>query len=249
MSFIGEQVEAANPQTQDIAPNGYMALQITSSSAIPSFYDVLVVEGANIDVILTDEAGFVDYKNGELESVHYSILGSFFDTRHASYYGNMANGTYYLIIDNTLQGTAQPDGQPVRVTYSSGAIIAGIETDLDTFVSIGGILTVGGLILASAIVAIVALVVIYKSSRRTQSSPPFYDRRNSGPANQGRSVRTVSDHKKPYRIYLQAKPSLRPIRVHAIGRCPMCNGIIAKEWTECTKCNWTIDRSKLRLLK
>jgi hypothetical protein len=247
-SFIGEQVEAANPQTQDIALDGYLALQITSSSAIPSFYDVLVVRGPNIDVILTDEAGFVDYKNGELASAHYSVLGTFLDTRHASYYGNMANGTYYLIIDNTLQGTAQPNGQTVRVTYSSGTVIAGMGTSSDSFVPIGGILTIGGLILVSAMVAIVALAVIYRSSRRKQSSLAFYDQHESGPAHQERSIRS-SSAQEPNRIYLQAKPVVQPIRIHAIGRCPMCNGIIAKEWKECTKCNWTVDRSKLRSFK
>jgi hypothetical protein len=154
-----------------------------------------------------------------------------------------------LIIDNTPQGSAQPDGEPVQVTYSSGTIIAGSETSPDSFVSIGGILTVGGFILASAIVAIVALAVIYKSSRRTRSILPFSDRQDGSPADQEMSVRTNTDLKKPYRIYLQAKPVVRPIRVHAIGRCPVCNGIIAKDWTECTKCSWTVNRLELRLLK
>jgi hypothetical protein len=249
ISLIGEQVEAATPQTIDIAPNGYLALQISGSSANPSFYDVLVINGPNIDVILTDEAGYVDYRNGELESVSYSVLGTYLDTRHASYYGNMANGTHYLIIDNTLQGTAQPNGQAVRVTYSSGTINAGIQTGSNQSVSITGILLIGGLILLLAIAAIITLLVISKSLKMKQFPLLFNNRHEHDLADRAPSIRAFSDHQKPHRIYLQTKPAVRPILVHAIGRCPTCNGIIANEWTQCTKCDWTVDRSKLRPVK
>jgi hypothetical protein len=249
ISMIGEQVEAATPQTEDIAPNGYLALQISGSSAMHSFYDVLVVSGPNIDVILTDEVGYVEYKNGGLGSVSYSVLGTYLDTRHASYYGNMANGTHYLIIDNTLQGTAQPNGQTVRVTYSSGTINAGIQTGSGQSISINGLLLIGGLILLLAIAAIITLVVISKSLKMKQFPLLFNNRHEHDLADRASSIRAFSDHQKPHRIYLQTKPAVRPILIHAIGRCPTCNGIIANEWTQCTKCDWTVDRSKLRPFK
>lgn len=246
MPLIGEQVEAATPQTKDIAPNGYLVLQISSSHAVPSSYDVSVVSGPNIDVILTDEAGYVEYINGGLESAPYSVLGTYLDTRHAAYYGNMANGTHYLIIDNTFQGTAQPNGQTVRVTYSAGTVNAGSQTSSNSSIMINGILPIGGLILLFAIAAIFALVVIRKSSKMKQFSLPFYYRHDHDPSQQTSSIRAFSGHQKPHRVYLQAKTAVRPILVLAIGRCPMCNGIIANEWTQCTKCDWTVDRSKLR---
>jgi hypothetical protein len=247
--LICEQVEAAAPHTEDIAPNGYLALQISGSSANPSFYDVLVVSGPNIDVILTDEAGYVDYRNGELGSVSYSVLGTYLDTRHASYYGNMANGTHYLIIDNTLQGTAQPNGQIVRITYSSGTINAGIQTSSDHSISITGFLLIGGFILLLAVAAIITLVVISKSLKMKQFPLLFNNWNEHDLANRAPSIRDFSDRQKPHRIYLQTKPAVRPILVHAIGRCPACNGIVANEWTQCSKCGWTVDRSKLRPVK
>ena len=249
MPLICVQVEAATPQTIDIAPNGYLALQISGSSSILSFYDVLVVSGPNIDVILTNEAGYVDYRNGELGSVSYSVLGTYLDTRHASYYGNMANGTHYLIIDNTLQGTAQPNGQTVRVTYSSGTINAGIQTGSGQSISINGLLLIGGLILLLAIAAIITLVVISKSLKMKQFPLLFNNRHEHGLADRAPSIRAFSDRQKPHRIYLQTKPAVRPILVHAIGRCPTCNGIVANDWMQCTKCDWTVDRSKLRPFK
>jgi hypothetical protein len=247
--LIGEQVEAATPQTIDIAPNGYLALQIPGSSVIPSFYDVLVVHGPNIDVILTDEAGFVDYKNGQLESASYSVLGTYLDTRHASYYGNMENGTHYLIIDNTLQGTAQPNGQTVRVTYSSGTINAGIQTGSNQTISITGILLIGGLILLLAIAAIITLLVISKRLKMKQLLLLFNNRHEYDLADRAPSIRAFSDNQKPHRIYLQTKPAVRPILIHAIGRCPTCNGIVANDWMQCSKCGWIVDRTKLRPFK
>jgi hypothetical protein len=248
MPLICEQVKAATPQTIDIAPNGYLVLQISGSSAIPSFYDVLVINGPNVDVILTDETGYVDYRNGELGSVSYSVLGTYLDTRHASYYGNLANGTHYLIIDNTFQGTAQPNGQIVRITYSSGAINAGILTGSGQSISINGILLIGGLILLLAIAAIITLMVISRSLKMKQI-PLLFNRHERDLVDRAPSIRAFSDHQKPHRIYLQTKPAVRPILVHAIGRCPTCNGIIANDWTQCSKCGWTVDRSKLRPFK
>lgn len=247
--LIGEQVEATTPQTIDIAPNGYLALQISGSSAIHSFYDVLVVSGPNIDVILTDEAGYVEYKNGGLESVPYSVLGTYLDTRHAAYYGNMTNGTHYLIIDNTLQGTAQPNGQIVQITFSSGTFNAGIQTGSDRSISITGILLIGGLILLLAIAVIITLVVISRSLKMKQFPLLFNNRHEHDLADRAPSIRAFSDSQKPYRIYLQTKPAVRPILVHAIGRCPTCNGIIANDWMQCSKCGWIVDRSKLRPFK
>ena len=249
IQLIGEQVEAATPHTENIALNGYLALQISGSSTIPSFYDVLVVSGPNIDVILTDEAGYVDYRNGELESVSYSVLGTYLDTRHASYYGNMANGTHYLIIDNTLQGTAQPNGQIVRITYSSGTINAGIQPGSNQSISINGILLIGGLILLLAIAAIITLLVISKSLKMKQFPLLFNNRHEHDLADRAPSIRAFSDHQTPHRIYLQTKPAVRPILVHAIGRCPTCNGIVANDWMQCSKCGWTVDRTKLRPFK
>jgi hypothetical protein len=249
MPLIGEQVEAASPRTADIAPNGYLTIQIPGSSTIPSFYDVLVIGGPNIDVILTDEAGFVDYKNGELESANYSVLGTYLDTRQASYYGNMAEGTNYLIIDNTPQGTAQPNSQPVHISYSAGIVNVGTQTGSDSSNIISGILPIGGLILLCAIAAILAFAVISKSQKMKHFSLPFYHRRNHDASRRAPSIRDFSDPNKPHHVHLQAEVAVRPILVRAIGRCPTCNGIIANEWTQCTKCGWTVDRSKLRSFK
>jgi len=247
--LIGELVDASAPQTMYIAPNGYLVLQISGGSVALASYDVTVVSGPNIDVILTDEAGYVDYMNGGLLPASYSLQGTFLDTRHAAYYGNIADGVNYLIVDNTFQGSAQPNGQTVRVAYYAMAIIPGAQTSSSASVSIDGILLAAGLIFLFAMAVIAALLTITKSLKMKQSRWPFYDRHESDPLHQESPSQFLSKNQKPHRIYLQSKTVVQPILVHAIGRCPSCNGIIAKEWEQCSKCGWAVDRSKLRPFK
>ena len=237
--------DAASPQTAYIDPNGCLVLQISGSSVSLASYDVTVVSGPNVDVILTDAAGYVDYMNGVLEPSSYSLQGTFLDTRHAAYYGDMAEGINYLIVDNTVQGSAQPNGQTVQITYYARAIIPGVQSS-SASVSIDDILLGAGLILLFAMAVIAILLTVSKSLKMKQSRLPFYDRHESDPLHLESSSQFLSRDQKPRRIYLQSKNVVQPILVHAIGRCPSCNGIIAKEWQQCSKCGWTVDRSKLR---
>jgi hypothetical protein len=248
MPMVGE-AEAVSPQTVDIAPNCYVAIQFSGSSAVPSSYQVTVVSGPNIDVILTNLSGYVEYMNGGSESIPHSFLGTDFDTRYVSYYGDLTNETYCLIIDNTAFGTAQPSGQTVRVTYSYGTGGAGIPPSSDFFASLFGVFLIGGPIILIAIVAIIAWMTIKRGSRMRHSPLSSRWRRNNDPADRSLSTQSYFDPQKPHRVYLQAKSPVRPILVHAIGRCPNCNGIIADEWAQCTKCDWPVDRSKLRPFK
>jgi len=246
--MIGE-VDAASPQTVDIAPNCYLAIQFSGSSTIPSSYQVAVVSGPNIDVILTDLSGYVEYMNGGAESIPHSSLGTDFDTRYAAYYGDLTNETYCLIIDNTAFGAAQPNGQTVRITYSYGTGGAGIPPSSDFITSLFGALIIGGPILLIAIVVFIAWMTISRRSKMKHSPIPFLGRRSKYPADRVPSTQAVFDPRKPHLVYPVTESAVRPILVHAIGRCPMCNGIIADEWTQCTKCEWSIDRTKLRRFK
>jgi hypothetical protein len=245
MPMIGE-AGASSPQTVDIAPNCYVAIQFSGSSVIPSSYQVTVVSGPNIDVILTDLSGYVEYMNGGVESISHSVLGTYFDTRDAAYYGDLTNGTYCLIIDNTAFGTAQPGGQTVRVTYSYGSGGAGIPPSSDFFSSLFGALIIGGPILLIAIVVFVAWMTISRRSKMKPSPIPFLGRLGKGPADRVPSTQAVFDPRKPHLVYPVAESMIRPILVRAIGRCPMCNGIIADGWTQCRKCGWATERTKLR---
>ena len=227
LPLISEQAEAVSSHSQDIAPNGYLVLQMLGSSD---------------DVILTDETGYIDYMNGGLSNASYSVLGTFLDTRRAAFYGEIGNGTNYLIIDNTFQGSAQPNGQTAQVTYDARSIIVGIQTSSEASISISGILFMAGIVILFAIAAFVSLVAI---DRMRQSRLPFYQRHDRHPSRLQPFTRG-SVSQKPHRIYLQANTAVQPILVHAIGRCPNCNGIIANEWTQCTKCGWIVDLSGLR---
>jgi len=173
--------------------------------------------------------------NGGLLPASYSLQGTFLDTRHAAYYGNIADGVNYLIVDNTFQGSAQPNGQTVRVAYYAMAIIPGAQTSSSASVSIDGILLAAGLIFLFAMAVIAALLTITKSLKMKQSRWPFYDRHESDPLHQECRVNSFQKIRSPI------ASTFNPRRCSTYsGPCnramPSCNGIIAKEWEQCSKC-------------
>lgn len=84
-------------------------------------YHVKVVSGPNVDVILTDETGYAQFKSLWSLSVWYFPEASRLNTRDATTSGNLGDGHYYLIVDNSMFATAQPNGQTaiVSVTFST----------------------------------------------------------------------------------------------------------------------------------
>lgn len=157
--ILGQAGLASAIQTTETIPaNGYTAIPFSSSQTIHVVYDISVISGPNIDIILTDSSGFDAYRAGGSSSIPYLITASNLNTRHGAYEGSIPSGSYYLIIDNSIQGTAQPNGQAVTVSYSVQATSGEIPLII--------------LIVALVLVPVVLVIIVFALLEK-RKSPPF----------------------------------------------------------------------------
>lgn len=150
--------------TETILSGHYMALPIDASAVIKIIYSIQVTSGPNIDVILTDGAGYSQYISSS-PSVQYLVQGTRLNTRSASASVEVDSGRYYLIIDNTNTGAATPSGQSVIVSYSVSTSLAGISTGDGQYISIGAAIAA----IAILVTIVVVIVVAYMASKKKHS--------------------------------------------------------------------------------
>ncbi|HHT76013.1 MAG TPA: hypothetical protein GXZ80_08215 [Euryarchaeota archaeon] len=158
---VADTASASSPVTVTIQPGQALFLEFDSVWQTKLSYDVEVISGPNIDVIVTDERGYESYFN-PFSTLWYYPEASYLNTRSASVTTNVQGGQYYLIIDNSMAGRATPDGQPVTVRYS-------LETSPGPL----------PILLATIIAAVAIILIIYairyaiRRSKRRDEIPPF----------------------------------------------------------------------------
>lgn len=201
LTIIPGITSAAQTKTITIQPGQAYIIEFDSFIQTSLSYQVRVIDGPNVDVILTDETGYAQYNNMAAYARYYPEASSL-DVRYASLSDNLQGGHYYFIIDNTMMATAQPNGQSATVSI--------------TFSTLPGPLVV---ILAMVLVGTLAFVILaYKRKWGRWKKSKIEDTRLK--------VQTLP-HKVPVRIYTNdshvTEPStVVPIRVHVNGYCSKC---------------------------
>lgn len=114
-------VSAAPTKTITIQPGQYYVIEFDSFFQTSMSYHVKVISGPNVDVIVTDETGYGQFKSLWSLNVWYYPEASRLNTRDATVSGNLGDGHYYLIVDNSMFATAQPNGQSVIVSVTFSA--------------------------------------------------------------------------------------------------------------------------------
>lgn len=147
--------------TTTVLSGHYMALPIDTSVVIEISYAIDVINGPNIDVILTDSTGYSQYTSYS-SSFQYMPQGSRLNTRHASASMEVDSGRWYLIIDNTNAGSAIPSGQSAVVEYSVSTSLAGFSTGDGQFISVETLMVLGAIV----VIIVVAIVVVYVASKK-----------------------------------------------------------------------------------
>ena len=173
-AFITDMASAAESGTDTISSGGHIVYEFKSSSKISLNYNIKVLSGPNIDVLLVDENGFNQYNNmGLFSGMYYKPTYSKLDTRNAYYSGEISSGHYYLIIDNSWVGDASPGGRDVTISYSIDAKPIGSS-------SIIALILIGVLFLIFLIV-IVSIVSNRKNKQRLQNTAPIFPAQYSQP--------------------------------------------------------------------
>lgn len=227
-------VEAADPQTVTIPSGSGYSMSISGILGIHLVYDISVTSGPNVDILLTDEDGYHSYGNGGLTSIPYLVQGSVLDTRHASYDGNLPSGKYYLIIDNSIIGTAESNGQAVQISYSISTSIAGIQTNPNSSFSADWLILIGIIITITGVI-VIAFLIGNRGTKVNHQTPQM-------------QYNYAPPYQPPQGPVPPSQQYYRPIHVNASGHCPLCNGIIEEGWSVCANCGWVVDLSRIRPL-
>jgi hypothetical protein len=117
----------------------YMALPITANMVLKISYQIDVISGPNIDVILTDQTGYQAF-NSLFSNVQYLVAGTRLNTAHASASTTVDVGTWYPIIDNSMAGEAQPGGRAATASYDIATSAEGISTGGGGYITFEGML-------------------------------------------------------------------------------------------------------------
>jgi len=115
--FIADAASAASSRTVTIQSGQALFLEFNSFIQTRFSYEVKVISGPNIDVIFTDDRGYESYNN-PFASLWYYPDVSRLNTRSVSVSDDIQGGHFYIIIDNSMRGTADSNGQAVTVSYS-----------------------------------------------------------------------------------------------------------------------------------
>lgn len=112
--------------TENLNAGDYVAWPVTvDSSNYTLSISVSVVSGPSIDVFIFTENQFQNYKSGN--NFIYED-GSKLNVNSASIKWVPPNaGTYYVVIDNSAAGSAQPSGSSVSVNYNI-TLYKGVES-------------------------------------------------------------------------------------------------------------------------
>lgn len=143
-----------------IQPGEYETYEFKYSSRIWLTYDVEVLSGPNIDVIITNEEGLKQIQDPFLKMSYISSYSKL-DTRHARFSDRIESGHYFIIIDNSNIGNAKPNDQPVEVLYSINTKRADF---LNPFASLNTIDWAKILILAVLIIITIAVITMRNSN-------------------------------------------------------------------------------------
>ncbi len=142
-----------NSGIKTIEPNGFFLVRgVRAMDDAGLSFNVTVLYGPNVDLLVLDKDNFESYKNNGQFS--YSSLSQLNASTAfvASNVGELVTGTeYYLVIDNTGRpsGGASPSAGNVQVVYDFGAVNVQI---VDSGFSL--------LILVIAVVAVVAIIAV-----------------------------------------------------------------------------------------
>ena len=116
-ALIADTASASQSGTDTIPSGGAKIYEFEYSGTISLTYNVKVLSGPNVDVIVTDSTGMDQYYERK-PVISYISSFSALNTREASFSNNIDGGHYYIIIDNSNLGYATPGGQSVTLSYS-----------------------------------------------------------------------------------------------------------------------------------
>ncbi len=174
--------------TETIASGYYIAFPIEANMALRIEYDITVINGPRTDVILTDQNGYYGY-NSLFSSTSYLVDGSRLDTAHAIASITVEEGTWYLIIDNTMMGSAASNGQSVTISYDISTSVAGLSLGNGGYINIFVVIFL--VVLVLFIVVAVAYALTKKGGKRGGAykvpvyGPQTYPGIDAGPAQEG----------------------------------------------------------------
>ena len=215
IAIVPSTVSAAESGTKVIPSGGYFVYEFSYSGTTHLSYQVTVNSGPNVDVIVTDEVGYAQYV-GVASTVQYSVTYSKLNTRSASFDNDIEGGHYYLIVDNSVQGSARPNGQSATVTYSFDAQPAGLLTPW-TLLLLGIALLMVGIVVVTVVV-----VKAYRRPKRLPMEPQY-------PYNAPQTAASAPPSVPPPMETISREPLQRAF-------CPYCGGRVEASWNACPSC-------------
>jgi hypothetical protein len=147
-------VTPPSTRTETIAINDYMAFSVNTGSVV----GVRVTSGGNIDIYVTERAGYDDYIDPSAPSFLYLV--AYTDENTGTYNKTVStSGVAYIILDNDLVTVtgAQPAG-PVTVSLFFGTPSSS--------------LLLGVLIIVILVIVVVVFIVVRRGRRKAAPMPP-----------------------------------------------------------------------------
>jgi hypothetical protein len=177
IAFMPSMVSAEFFAGSEIVNEGdfwHFEIPIVATSEID--YTVSVMIGDPVDIFLFDEENFERYQTDQVPAVigfvHFEFIneGSRLNASFADITVTLDEGTYFLVVDNTIKGEASPPEDNVNntatITYSLNYPTLG-EMLCSIFVIIGCI-----------VAAILILYLVLKRGKQPRSYQPLYTQPN-----------------------------------------------------------------------
>jgi hypothetical protein len=197
--------------TKTIESGHYLALPITARAVLEIEYHIDVISGPNIDVILTNDEGFEMF-NSLFSNTPYLVEGSRFDIAHASASVEVDEGEWYLIIDNSMAGSAEPWGQAVMISYEVTTSWAGISLGGGSYLGIEAVTTIVAIVIVVVALAIAGL--LYEKSKKKERCA----------------------HKIPAHVRQTVTESSLPSVPEQVKFCPNCGKSVQMGASFCERC-------------
>jgi len=104
--------------TSTVEEDGWVYYDWTQDMTVEYTIEYIVRDGPEIDVYVMSEDEFENYDNGDRFRTYLDSTGT-----SGTMSGTLAEGSYYLVLDNSEKGAAQPptnfDEDPARVEIES----------------------------------------------------------------------------------------------------------------------------------
>jgi hypothetical protein len=108
----GSVTDGVMADTVDIPSNAYHYWEVTVDDPYSVNVEVEVREGANVDFLILHPSEFEAYAAGEEFDTR---AGSLYDTDGEERWGAVPEGDWVLVVDNTPESFATPEGRATRV--------------------------------------------------------------------------------------------------------------------------------------